>query len=83
MAGPARKWVSKVKTVSTFPPEGLFTKDAETIAHQSGRQGSERVAPGGTGESKEAAFQTREGRTGDAQGEFDVGGILVSGRFGL
>jgi Protein of unknown function (DUF3175) len=27
-----RKWVAGVKTVSTFPPEGLFTKDAATIA---------------------------------------------------
>ena len=24
-------WVHRVKTVSTFPPEGTFTKDAETI----------------------------------------------------
>jgi hypothetical protein len=34
MAVAAKKWVSKVKTVSTHPPEGLFTKDAETIARQ-------------------------------------------------
>src|SRR5262249_26354418 len=27
-----RKWVQGVKTVSTFPSEKLFTKDAETIA---------------------------------------------------
>jgi hypothetical protein len=27
-----RKWVAKVKTASTFPPEGLFTKDAAAIA---------------------------------------------------
>jgi hypothetical protein len=27
-----RKWVSKVKTVSTYPPRGLFTRDAATIA---------------------------------------------------
>jgi len=27
-----RNWVASVKTVSTFPPEGLFTKDAATIA---------------------------------------------------
>ncbi len=27
-----KKWVASVKTVSTFPPEGLFTKDAATIA---------------------------------------------------
>jgi len=26
------KWVQKVKTVSTFPPEKIFTKDAKTIA---------------------------------------------------
>ncbi len=27
-----RKWVAKVTTDSTHPPEGLFTKDAPTIA---------------------------------------------------
>jgi Protein of unknown function (DUF3175) len=27
-----KRWVARVKTVSTFPPEGLFTKDAATIA---------------------------------------------------
>ena len=27
-----KRWVGGVKTVSTFPPEGTFTKDAETIA---------------------------------------------------
>jgi tRNA(adenine34) deaminase len=27
-----RLWVQGVKTVSTYPPEGIFTKDAETIA---------------------------------------------------
>lgn len=26
------KWSHKVKTVSTYPPEGIFTKDAKTIA---------------------------------------------------
>jgi hypothetical protein len=35
-----------VKTVSTFPPEGLFTKDAETIARvMAGRK----VSPRGVG----------------------------------
>lgn len=34
MAVAPKKWVSKVKTVSTYPSEGLFTKDAETIARQ-------------------------------------------------
>jgi hypothetical protein len=27
------RWVATVQTVSTFPPKGLFTKDASTIAH--------------------------------------------------
>ena len=46
MAGSSKKWVSKVKTVSTYPPEGLFTKDAETIARQ---LASKRVSPKGPG----------------------------------
>jgi tRNA(adenine34) deaminase len=39
-----RKWVAKVKTVSTFPPEGLFTKDAATIARS---LASKKVSPKG------------------------------------
>jgi hypothetical protein len=46
MAGSAKKWVSKVKTVSTYPPEEPFTKDAETIARQ---LASKRVPPKGSG----------------------------------
>lgn len=41
-----RKWVSKVKTVSTYPPEGLFKKDAKTIAKQ---LASKKVSPRGPG----------------------------------
>jgi len=41
-----KKWVRGVKTVSTNPPKGLFTKDAETIAKvMVGRN----VSPKGTG----------------------------------
>jgi hypothetical protein len=39
-----KKWVAKVKTVSTFPPEGLFTKDAATIAKS---LASKKVSPKG------------------------------------
>ena len=46
MAVAARKWSSKVKTVSTYPPEGLFTKDANTIARQ---LASKKVSPKGPG----------------------------------
>jgi hypothetical protein len=40
------RWSSGVKTVSTFPPEGLFTKDAKTIARV---MASKKVSPKGPG----------------------------------
>jgi uncharacterized protein DUF3175 len=39
-------WVANVKTVSTFPPKGTFTKDAQTIARV---MASPKVSPGGIG----------------------------------
>jgi hypothetical protein len=41
-----KKWVGDVKTVSTFPPEGIFTKDAATIARV---MASKKVSPKGIG----------------------------------
>ena len=41
-----RKWSGKVKTVSTYPPEGLFTKDPVTIART---LASKKVSPKGPG----------------------------------
>src|SRR2546423_1014209 len=43
---PRKKWVKHVKTVSTFPQEKLFTKDAETIARA---MASKKVSPKGVG----------------------------------
>ena len=43
---PVNKWSHKVKTVSTFPPESLFTKDAKTIARS---LASKKVSPKGMG----------------------------------
>lgn len=40
-----RKWVQGVKTVSTFPPPGLFTKSAPVIART---LASPKVSPKGT-----------------------------------
>lgn len=40
------RWSGQVKTVSTFPPPGLFTKDAETIARS---LASKKVSPKGPG----------------------------------
>lgn len=39
-------WIQKVKTVSTFPPPGTFTKDAKTVARI---MGSKKVSPKGIG----------------------------------
>jgi len=39
-------WVHKVKTVSTFPPEGTFTRDAQTVARI---MASKKVSPKGVG----------------------------------
>jgi hypothetical protein len=41
-----KKWVRDVKTVSTYPPQGLFTRDAETIART---MASKKVSPRGIG----------------------------------
>lgn len=41
-----KKWVAKVKADSTHPPEGLFTKDASTIART---LASKKVSPKGPG----------------------------------
>jgi tRNA(adenine34) deaminase len=41
-----RRWIADVKTVSTFPPEGIFTKDAPTIARA---LASKKVSPRGIG----------------------------------
>jgi hypothetical protein len=37
-----KRWSREVKTVSTFPPKDLFTKDASTIARV---MGSKKVSP--------------------------------------
>lgn len=41
-----RRWVAKVKTDSTHPPAGLFTRSASTIAKT---LASKRVSPKGPG----------------------------------
>jgi tRNA(adenine34) deaminase len=41
-----QRWSHDVQTVSTFPPEGTFTKDAKTVARI---MGSKKVSPKGPG----------------------------------
>lgn len=44
MAKGKKRWMQDVKTVSTYPPQGLFTKDAETIVRT---MASRKVSPKG------------------------------------
>jgi len=46
MSAAKKKWVRTVKTDSTHPPEGLFTKNAAAIART---LASKRVSPKGPG----------------------------------
>jgi len=57
-----RRWSSRVKTVSTYPPEGLFTKDAKTIARV---MASKKVSPKGPGSGVRMIqfFINRAGKT--------------------
>jgi hypothetical protein len=59
---PRRRWSHKVQTVSTYPPKGLYTKDAETIAKT---MASKRVSPKGIGSGIRMVqlFINRAGRT--------------------
>jgi hypothetical protein len=41
-----RRWSQEVGTVSTYPPKGLFTKDAETIARE---MSDDKISPKGIG----------------------------------
>jgi hypothetical protein len=41
-----KKWARTIKTDSTHPPPGLFTKDAETVAKT---MATKKVSPGGIG----------------------------------
>src|SRR5215831_10291666 len=58
---PNHRWVAGVKTVSTFPPEGLFTKDEATIARS---LASKKVSPKGPGSGRRmlTGFINRAGR---------------------
>lgn len=44
--GKGKRWVARVKTDSTHPPSGLFTKSAATIARS---LASKKVSPKGPG----------------------------------
>lgn len=66
-----KKWSHNVKTVSTYPPEGLFTKAPETIART---LASKKVSPKGPGSGMRMLtfFINRAGRNLSASRKADL-----------
>jgi hypothetical protein len=77
----AKKWVAKVKTDSTHPPEGLFTKSASTIARA---LASKKVSPKGPGSGLRMLtyFINRGGKglTADRRAELEKAKVLLTNR---
>ena len=76
-----KRWVATVKTVSTYPPPGLFTKSARTIART---LASEEVSPKGpiSGLRMLLYFINRAGRglTAERRAELEQAKVLLSER---
>jgi hypothetical protein len=76
-----RRWIATVKTVSTYPPAGLFTKSAATIART---LASARVSPKGPGSGMRMLtfFINRAGKgiTAERRAELEKAKILLSQR---
>jgi tRNA(adenine34) deaminase len=76
-----KKWVARVATDSTHPPEGLFTKDASTIART---LASKKVSPKGPGSGMRMLtyFINRGGRnlTATRRRELEKAKKLLSAR---
>ena len=76
-----RRWIASVKTVSTYPPPGLFTKSAATIART---LASRKVSPKGPGSGMRmlAFFINRAGKglSAERRAELEKAKILLSKR---
>ncbi len=82
MAGARKKrWIASVKTDSTHPPAGLFTKDAATIAET---LASKKVSPKGPGSGMRMLtyFINRAGRglSAERRAELEKAKTLLSQR---
>src|SRR5919201_256378 len=76
-----RRWIAKVKTDSTHPPAGLFTKSAATIAKT---LASRKVSPKGAGSGMRMLtyFINRAGRglSAERRAELEKAKSLLSKR---
>jgi len=82
MSGKKKKrWIAEVKTVSTYPPAGLFTKSAATIARALASKG---VSPKGpvSGMRMLTYFVNRAGRglSPERRAELEKAKALLSRR---
>jgi hypothetical protein len=82
MAGTKKKrWIAEVKTVSTYPPPGLFTRSARTIART---LASKEVSPKGpaSGMRMLTYFINRAGRglSPERRAELEKAKVLLSKR---
>jgi len=75
------RWIASVKTISTYPPEGLFTRDAETIART---LATKKVSPKGpaSGMRMLTFFINRGGRglSKERREELEKAKVLLSER---
>jgi Protein of unknown function (DUF3175) len=80
-AAKKKKWIANVKTDSTHPPAGLFTRDASTIAKT---LASKEVSPKGPGSGMRMLtyFINRAGRglTAARRAELERAKVLLSQR---
>jgi hypothetical protein len=80
-ASKKRRWIATVKTVSTYPPPGLFTKKASTIART---LASREVSPKGLGSGMRMLvyFINRAGRglSPARRAELEKAKVLLSER---
>jgi len=76
-----KRWIAKVTTVSTYPPKGLFTRNAETIART---LASKKVSPKGPGSGMRMLtyFINRAGRglSAERRAELEKAKVLLSKR---
>src|SRR5438128_11461849 len=81
MSARKKRWVAKVKTDSTHPPAGLFTKSATTIART---LASKKVSPKGLGSGMRMLtyFVNRAGRalSAERRKELEKAKVLLSKR---
>jgi hypothetical protein len=81
MANATKKWSGKVNTDSTHPPEGVFNKDAGTIART---LASKKVSPKGPGSGMRmlSFYFNRAGKnlTASRKKELERAKELLSGR---